>query len=95
MLRRWSVARLRAELGALEASAERAGIALARVSSWSDMLVVDEIRARRAIAAWMPSRARTWIASLAPGMIDSMRVVIAVTALAAFLALVVASALAI
>jgi hypothetical protein len=54
MLRRWSVARVRAELGALEASAERAGAALACAYSSSDEFEASEIRARRA-AGLLPS----------------------------------------
>ncbi len=49
MLRRWSVARVRAELGALEASAERAGAALACVYSSSDEFEASEIRRRLAL----------------------------------------------
>ena len=97
MLRQWSVARLRAELGALEASAERAGVALACIYSSSDELVAAEIRARRAatwwIPFWMPSWARSRMACWTPGMIDGMRVVIVTTALTAFIALVAVSAL--
>jgi hypothetical protein len=77
MLRRWSVARMRAELGALEASAERAGAALACIYSSSDEFEAAEIRARRAADLWGP---RT---------IGAMRLVLAATAIAA-LALLVA-----
>ena len=49
MLRRWSVVRVRAELGALEASAERAGAALACVYSSSDEFEASEIRRRLAL----------------------------------------------
>jgi hypothetical protein len=75
MLRQWSVARMRAELGALEASAERAGIALACVYSSSDELMAAEIDARRAALAW-PS-----------GTVVALRIAIVVTACAAVLAL--------
>ena len=75
MLRQWSAARVRAELGALEASAERAGIALACVYSSSDELMAAEIDARRAALAW-PS-----------GTIVALRVVIVATACAAMVAL--------
>ena len=66
---------MRAELGALEASAERAGIALACVYSSSDELMAAEIAARRAALAW-PS-----------GMVVALRVVVVVTACVSLLAL--------
>jgi hypothetical protein len=66
---------MRAELGALEASAERAGIALACVYSSSEELLAAEIDARRAAMLW-PA-----------GMIGAMRLVLGATALAATVAL--------
>ena len=81
MLRRSSIARVRAELGALEASAERAGTALACVYSSSDELEAAELGARRA-AAWTPFQ------------IDGMRVVLAATTLMAIAALAAIGALA-
>lgn len=66
---------MRAELGALEASAERAGIALACVYSSSDELMAAEIVARRAALAW-PS-----------GTVVALRVLVVVTACAAIAAL--------
>ena len=48
MLRRLSVARMRAQLGALEASAERAGMALACAYSSADEFEAAQIDARRA-----------------------------------------------
>ena len=47
MLRMWSVARIRAEFNALEASVERAGTALACVYSTADEFEAAVIRARR------------------------------------------------
>jgi hypothetical protein len=66
---------MRAELGALEASAERAGAALACVYSSSDEFEAAQIRARRAADLWGP-----W-------MIGAMRLVLAATAIAAVAAL--------
>ncbi len=82
MLRRWTLARMQAELGALEASAERAGLALACIYSSSDELVAAEIRARRTASPW------------APRMIGAMRVVVGATALTALVALAAIGALA-
>jgi hypothetical protein len=81
MLRPSSVARIRDELGALEATAERAGAALACVYSSSDEFEAAEIEARRA-AMWLPFQ------------IDGMRVVLAATAFAAVAALAAIGALA-
>jgi hypothetical protein len=81
MLRPSSVARIRDELGAREATAERAGAALACVYSSSDEFEAAEIEARRA-AMWLPFR------------IDSMRVVLAATTFAAVAALAAIGALA-
>jgi hypothetical protein len=75
MLRQWSVARMRAELGALEASAARVGAALACVHSSSDEFDAAEIRARRAA-----DLCGLWT-------IGAMRLVLAATALAAVAAL--------
>jgi len=75
MLRRWSVARVRAELGALEASAERAGAALACAYSSSDEFEASEIRARRAAGL------------LAPRLAGRLRVLLWATAIASLLAL--------
>lgn len=66
---------MQAELGALEASAERAGLALACVYSSSDELVAAEIRARRMAAG------------RAAGMAGAMRLVLGATVLAALAAL--------
>ena len=74
MLRQSSIARIRAELGALEASAERAGAALACVYSSSDEFEAAELDARRD-AMWLPFQ------------IDGMRVVLVGTAFAAAAAL--------
>jgi len=74
MLRPSSVARVRAELGALEASAERAGAALACVYASSEEFEAAELDARCA-AMWLPFR------------IDGMRVVLVATALAGAAAL--------
>jgi hypothetical protein len=76
MLRQWSVARLQADLGALEASAERAGAALGCIYSSSNEFEAAAIRARRAVNLWGP---RT---------IGTMRLVLAATAIAALAALV-------
>ncbi len=73
---------MQAELGALEASAERAGRALACIYSSSDELVAAEIRARRTTSLW------------APGMIGAMRGVVGATALTALVALAAIGALA-
>jgi hypothetical protein len=75
MLRRWSVARLRAELGALEATAERAGAALACAYSSSAEFEASEIQARRAAGLLVSPLAR------------EMRVVLWATALTAVVAL--------
>ena len=66
---------MQAELGALEASAERAGLALACIYSSSDELVAAEIHARR-IARRREAR-----------FIASMRIVVGATALASIVAL--------
>jgi hypothetical protein len=81
MLRQSSIARVRAELGALEATAERAGAALACVYSSSDEFEAAELEARSA-AAWLPFR------------IDGMRVVLVGTAFAAATALAAIGAMA-
>lgn len=75
MLRRCSVARVRAELGALEACAERAGAALACTYSSSAEFEASEIQARRAAGLLPPRRA------------DELRVLLWATALAALIAL--------
>jgi hypothetical protein len=59
---------VQAELGALEASAERAGAALACVYSSSEEFEAAELDARRA-ALWLPFQ------------IDGMRVVLVATAI--------------
>ena len=82
MLRPSSVSRIRDELGALEATAERAGAALACVYSSSDDFEAAELEARCA-AMWLPFR------------IDAMRVVLAATTFAAVAALAAIGALAI
>ncbi len=66
---------MQADLDALEASAERARLALACVYSSSDELMAAEIRARRTAAK------RT------TAMVGAMRVVLGATALAALAAL--------
>ena len=66
---------MQAELGALEASAERAGLALACVYSCSDELVSAEIRARRMAIA------------RAARMVAAMRLLLGATAAAAIIAL--------
>jgi hypothetical protein len=81
MLRQSSVARVRDELGALEASAERAGAALACLYSSSAEFEAAQIEARRA-AMWVPFQ------------IDSMRVVLLATTFAAAAALAAIGALA-
>jgi hypothetical protein len=75
LLRRWSGARLRAELGALEASVERAGAALACAYSSSDEFEASEIRARRAAGL------------LAPRFAGQMRLVLWATAITSIIAL--------
>jgi len=70
LLRQSRVALVRAQLGALEASAERAGAALACVYSSSDEFEAAELEARRA-GAWLPLQ------------IDGMRVVLVASAFAA------------
>ena len=82
LLRQSSVARVRAEFGALEASAERAGAALACIYASSEEFEAAELEARRA-ALWLPFH------------IDGMRVVLAATALMAFTALAAIGALAV
>jgi hypothetical protein len=74
VLRQSSIARVRAELGALEASAERAGAALACVYSSSEEFEAAELDARRD-AMWLPFQ------------IDGLRVVLVATAFAAAAAL--------
>jgi hypothetical protein len=71
MLRQSSVARMRAELGALEASAERAGTALACVYSTAEEFEAAEIGARRAAGSWKPYP------------IDGLRLILAATIVAA------------
>jgi hypothetical protein len=56
MLRSRTLARLEADLLALRASAERAGMALACVFSSSDEYEADIIRERRASGAFRPQR---------------------------------------
>ena len=75
MLRRGSVARMRAELGALEASAERAGTALACVYSCAAEFEAAQIDARRAALRWRLPQ------------IDAVRLMLAATAVAAVAAL--------
>ncbi len=82
LLRQSRIARVRAELGALEASAERAGTALACVFSSSDEFEAAELEARR-VALWLPFH------------IDGMRVVLVATAFAAATALGAIGALAV
>jgi hypothetical protein len=79
--RQSSVARVRDELGALEASAERAGAALACLYSSSDEFEAAQIDARRA-GMWVPFQ------------VDGMRVVLLATAFAAAVALAAIGALA-
>jgi len=74
MLRRGSVARMRAELGALEASAERAGTALACIYSSAAEFEAAQIDARRALRRRLPP-------------IDTMRFMLVATAVAAVAAL--------
>jgi len=81
MLRQSSLDRVRDELGALEAAAERAGAALACSYSSSDEFEAAQIEARRA-AMWVPFQ------------IDGMRVVLAATTFAAVAALAAIGALA-
>ena len=82
MLRPSSVDRFRDELGALEATAERAGAALACIYSSSAEFEAAEIETRRA-ALWLPFQ------------IDGLRVVLAATTFAAAAALAAIGALAI
>ena len=56
MLRSRTVARLEADLLALRASAERAGMALACVFTCSEEYEADLIRERRAAGAFRPRR---------------------------------------
>jgi hypothetical protein len=65
---------MRAELGALEASAERAGTALACVYSSSDEFEAAQIDAHRALRRRLPA-------------IDAMRIMLVATAVAALAAL--------
>jgi hypothetical protein len=81
MLRQSSFARVQEELGALEATAERAGAALVCLYSSSDEFEAAQIEARRA-AMWLPFR------------IDAMQVVLAATTFAAVAALATLAALA-
>jgi hypothetical protein len=81
MLRQSSALRVRDELGALEASAERAGAALACLYSSSEEFEAEQIELRRA-AMWVPFQ------------IDGMRVVLAATTFAAVVALAAIGALA-
>jgi len=82
MLRQSSVLRVRDELGALEAAAERAGAALACLYSSSDEFEAERIEARRA-AMWVQFQ------------IDGMRVVLVATTFAAVVALAAIGALAV
>ena len=75
MWRPWSVARVRAELGALEASAERAGRALACVYSSAEEFEAAQNGAHR------PRRLR------GPRTIDATRLLLVGTVLAAVAAL--------
>jgi hypothetical protein len=74
MLRQSRIARVQDDLDALEATAERAGAALACLYSSSDEFEAAQIEARRA-AMWLPFR------------IDGMQVVLAATTIAAVAAL--------
>jgi hypothetical protein len=76
------MARMRAELGALEASAERAGTALACVYSSSDEFEAAQIDARRAALRWWPHP------------VDALQFVLVATAIAAIAALVALTGLA-
>jgi hypothetical protein len=82
MLRQSAVSRVRAEIDALEARAERAGAALACVYSSSEEFEAAELGARRAAAPWLPFQ------------IDGMRAVLAASALMGIAALVAIGALA-
>jgi hypothetical protein len=82
MLRRSAVARVRAEIDALEACTERAGAALACVYSSSEEFEAAELVARRAAAPWRPFQ------------IDGMRLVLSATALMGIAALAAIGALA-
>ena len=66
---------MRAELSALEASAERAGTALACVYSSSDEFEAAQIDTRRAALRWWPQT------------IDGLLLVLAATTVAAIIAL--------
>ena len=57
MLRPRTLSRVEADLAALRASAERAGVALACLFACSDEYEADIIRARRASGAFRPRRA--------------------------------------
>jgi hypothetical protein len=81
MLRQSSIARVQDELDALEATAERAGAALACLYSSSDEFEGAQVEARCA-AMWLPFR------------IDGMQVVLAATTFAAVAALAAIGALA-
>jgi hypothetical protein len=58
MMRYRTVAQVEADLTALRASAERAGIALACLFATSDEFEADIIRERRARGAFRPRRSR-------------------------------------
>jgi len=58
MMRHRTVAQVEADLTALRASAERAGIALACLFATSDEFEADIIRERRAQGAFRPRRSR-------------------------------------
>ncbi len=66
---------MRAELGALEASAERAGTALACVYASADEFEAAQVRARRPGAWWRPHT------------IDAMQIILVATVVAAIAAL--------
>jgi hypothetical protein len=74
MLRRWSRVRMQAELGALQAIAERAGATLACVYSSSHEFEAATLAARCA-DRWLPWR------------VDGMRVILLAVAAAAIAAL--------
>ena len=76
MLRRLRVVRVQAELSALEACAERAGMALACVYSSADEFEAARRDAGRAAQQWLPHH------------VDRLRLVLAATALTAVGALV-------
>ena len=73
--RRWSVSRIRAELSALEASAERAGTALACLYSSSEEFEAAQIDARRVALWWRPQT------------VDGLLLVLTATTVAAVIAL--------